>query len=171
MADTYLDLIKRRLPDLPLRHARILPASGQFNTVVCIDQRWIFRFPKSEHVAADLARELEILPRLQGKLPLPIPDPVFSARDSESGQVLFMGYAMLPGEALLRERFSLLRQDAGIVARIAQDLADFFGGASPDFAGRYRSGKPGRRCARVVDTLLRRGARQALSVHAGRGAA
>ena len=125
MADTYLDLIKQQLPDRPLRNARMLPVTGQFNTVVCIDERWIFRFPKSEHVAADLARELEILPRLQGKLPLPIPDPLFSATDSDSGQVLFMGYAMLPGEPLLRERFSMLRQDADTVARIADDLALF----------------------------------------------
>ncbi len=124
-AETYLTLISRHLPGFAASQARILPATGQFNVVLCIDDRWIFRFPKSAHVAADLARELEILPRLQGRLPLPIPDPVFSATDRETGQVLFMGYAMLPGEPLLRQRYRELQHDDDVVERIAHDLARF----------------------------------------------
>ena len=124
-ADSYLTLIGRHLPDFSASQARILPSNGQFNVVVCVDDMWIFRFPKSEQAAADLAHELEILPRLQGKLPLPIPDPVFSATDSETGKVLFMGYAMLPGEPLLRQRYLELQHDGGVVERIARDLALF----------------------------------------------
>ena len=119
----HVKLIARHLPRFAASQARILPA-GQFNTVLCLDERWIFRFPKSPYAAADLAHELELLPRLQGKLPLPIPQPQFSARD-DAGQVLFMGYAMLPGEPLLRERYAKLRSDARLVDRIARDLAGF----------------------------------------------
>ena len=123
--DALLELVERRAPALAYRQARILPAVGQFNTVLCLDERWIFRFPKSAQAAADLAHELAILPRLQGRLPLPIPMPSFSATDSESGRVLFMGYAKLPGEPLLRERYARLRHDAFVVERLAQELAAF----------------------------------------------
>lgn len=122
--DALLALVRRHLPELEFRAARVLPATGQFNTVLCLDERWIFRFPKSRPVAADLAHELLILPRLRGRLPLPIPAPQFSARH-EQGRVLFMAYPMLPGEPMLRERFAQLRQEAGFELRVAQDLSAF----------------------------------------------
>ena len=103
--DDLLNLIRQHLPDFAFERAEGLESTGQFNTVLCLDERWIFRFPKSRHAAADLAHELEILPRLLGKLPLPIPQPQYSARD-DNGQVLFMGYARLPGEPLLRRRYA-----------------------------------------------------------------
>ncbi len=120
----YLELIVRHLPDFADSQARILPATGQFNTVLCLDERWIFRFPKSSQVAAELAHELELLPRLGSRLPLPIPQPQLSAFDG-AGRALFMGYAMLPGQPLLRERYAQLKVDAPAVERIARDLADF----------------------------------------------
>lgn len=121
---TYVNLIASHLPDFARSQARVLPAAGQFNTVLCLDERWIFRFPKNPHVAPDLAHELELLPRLQGKLPLPIPQPQFSAVD-EAGAVLFMGYAMLPGQPLLRQRYAKLAAEARVVDGIARDLAEF----------------------------------------------
>lgn len=123
-ASPYRKLIARHLPDFAYTQARILPATGQFNTVLCLDERWIFRFPKSPGAAANLAHELKILPRLPGRLPLPIPRPQFSARD-DAGTALFMGYAMLPGEPLLRERYAQLAADLSVVAGIARDLAEF----------------------------------------------
>ena len=83
------------------------------------------RFPKSPDAAADLERELAILPRLAGLLPLPIPAPAFSGRDTASGRLEFMGYRMLPGEPLQRERFAELAVDAALSERIAADLAGF----------------------------------------------
>ncbi len=121
----YLALLKRHLPELTFHDARLLPASGQFNHVLSLDERWIFRFPKSAHVAADLEHELRILPRLQGLLPLAIPEPEFSARDSESGLLLFMAYRMLPGQPLLRERFAEIQHEDRVLERIASDLAGF----------------------------------------------
>ena len=122
--EPFLALIKRHLPGLAFRRARILPA-GQFNTVLCLDERWVFRFPKSAHAAGDLAHELDILPRLQGRLPLPIPAPVFRAADDDTGAVLFMGYAMLGGQPLLRQRYAQMQASTDFSARIAQDLAEF----------------------------------------------
>lgn len=124
-SDPFLELIRRHLPDFAFERAERLQSSGQFNTALRIDDKWIFRFPKSAGAAADLARELQILPRLKGRLPLPIPDPGFHARAADKGLPLFMGYARLPGEPLLRERFARLRDDEAIMARIAKDLALF----------------------------------------------
>ncbi len=121
----YLSLIARQLPGFRWTEARHLADTGQFNVVLCLDEAWIFRFPRSEHVAAELARELEILPRLQGKLPIAIPNPQYAAYDPENGMLLFMAYALLPGEPLLRQRFAALAQDTAIVDRIAGELAGF----------------------------------------------
>ena len=120
-----LTLLARHVPELPLERAWLIEGVGQFNQVLCLDERWILRLPKSAAAAVDLARELEVLPRLDGRLPLPIPKPRFSARDPKSGQLLFMGYAMLPGAPLLRDRFAALRGDTQIVEQIALDLAGF----------------------------------------------
>lgn len=121
--DYLLKLIRQHLPDFAFERAERLQSPGQFNTVLAVDDKWIFRFPKSAGAAADLARELEILPRLHGRLPLPIPQPRFQARDAASGDLLFMGYPRLPGEPLMRERFARLRDAA--LAGIAKDLAQF----------------------------------------------
>ena len=123
----YLALLKRHLPELMFRDAQLLRSSGsgQFNHVLSIDDAWIFRFPKSADAAADLARELDILLRLQGKLPLPIPDPQYQARDDDSGVLLFMGYRRLPGEPLLREKFAGLQGEERVLEDLARDLARF----------------------------------------------
>ncbi len=124
-ADRFAELIRRHRPDFAFERADRMQSSGQFNTVLSIDAKWIFRFPKSPGAAADLACELEILPRLRGRLPLPIPEPCFHALDSESGELLFMGYPLLPGEPLLREKFAELKDDEALLERIAKDLALF----------------------------------------------
>ena len=123
-SEAYLELIRARHPELVTERARLLSAAGQFNTVLCLDDRWIFRFPKSPHAAAELARELELLPCLRGTLPLPIPEPVFAGKDA-AGRLQFMGYAMIPGQPLLRDRYRQLSADARIVDGIARDLARF----------------------------------------------
>ena len=123
--ERYLGLIRRHLPDFAAERAQLLHSSGQFNTVLCVNDEWIFRFPKSPDVAAELAQELQILPRLQGKLPFPIPNPQVEARDPVSGQLLFMAYPLLPGEPLQRNLFAELEHDNSIVKQLANDLATF----------------------------------------------
>lgn len=123
--DSLLKLIRQHLPDFAFERAEELQSPGQFNIVLAVDDKWMFRFPKSAGAAADLARELEILPRLHGRLPLPIPEPRFHARDAASGDLLFMGYPRLPGEPLTRERFARLKDDEAVLAGIAKDLALF----------------------------------------------
>ncbi|MCY3916552.1 MAG: phosphotransferase [Chloroflexi bacterium] len=109
--DHLLKLFRQHVPDFAFERAEELQSPGQFNIVLVIDAQWIFRFPKSAAAAADLARELVILPRLHGRLPLPIPQPRYHARDAESGGLLFKGYPLLPGQPLLRERFAQQKDD------------------------------------------------------------
>ena len=146
--DEYIGLLARHLPDFPVTEARLLPTSGQFNTILCVDETWIFRFPKSPHAAADLERELMLLPRLAGKLPLPIPAPEYGTRDPATGQLLFMGYMMLPGEPLLRDLSSRhCRDDELAIERVAADLADFLRALHeipPDTVGLEASGDDAR---------------------------
>ena len=64
-----LKLIRQHLPDFAFERAERLQSPGQFNIVLTVDDKWMFRFPKSAGATADLARELEILPRLPGGFP------------------------------------------------------------------------------------------------------
>jgi len=121
--EPYLALIRRYCPNAETDRARLLTRVGQFNTVLCLDERWIVRFPKSPQAAAEVARELEILPRLQGRLPLPIPNPTCAAWHPDSQRLEFMAYAKLPGEPLWRDKFAALSQTEK--ARTALDLAAF----------------------------------------------
>ena len=123
--DTCLAQIKAHYPDLAFQQARLIGDGGQFNTVLCLNDGWIFRFPKSPQAAVELAHELRILPRLQGRLPLPTPNPCYSAHHPDNGQIRFMGYAMIAGEPLLRDAYRRLAADEGIVEQIARDLALF----------------------------------------------
>ena len=43
--DQRLALVNAHYPELAVRRARLLPNSGQFNHVLCLNERWIFRFP------------------------------------------------------------------------------------------------------------------------------
>ena len=131
----FLELIQKHLPDFAFERAERLQSPGQFNIVLAVDDKWMFRFPKSPGAAADLARELVILPRLQGRLPRPIPQPRFHARDAASGDLLFMGYPRLPGEPLMRERFNRLKDDEAVVAGIARGPGPVLAGAARHTVG------------------------------------
>ncbi|MCY4146153.1 MAG: phosphotransferase [Chloroflexi bacterium] len=65
-------LLARHAPGLPLGRARMIEGVGQFNHVLCLDERWILRFPKSPAAAVDLAGFLRALHAISpGELSLP----------------------------------------------------------------------------------------------------
>ena len=123
--ESCLSILRKYAPELAEGSARLIVGHGQFNHILVIDERWIVRFPKSEPAAAYLANELDILPKLRGRLPLPIPAPQYSALDPQSGNPLFMAYPMLPGEPLKARRCDILPQDEPTLDALARDLADF----------------------------------------------
>src|SRR4051794_36622466 len=119
----YLQQIQAAYPELSIDPTRISVSGGQFSDVLMLDQTLIFRFPKSSHAATELYREIAILKALRGKLPLPIPD-VLYVTEQAPGQLALMGYPMIPGQPLLRERFAAIT-DETVLEQIAADLASF----------------------------------------------
>lgn len=92
-------LIEEQFPSL--RPARLRPlAMGWDNWVYELGGRWVFRFPRRRVATRLLEREIRVLPRLVGRLPLPVPDPVWIGRPCERFPYPFAGYARLPGHPI-----------------------------------------------------------------------
>ncbi|MGE0010136.1 MAG: aminoglycoside phosphotransferase family protein [Candidatus Babeliales bacterium] len=105
------------LPSLSIQSCKLL-MSGWDNTVVEVNGHWIFRFPRKEHMAVTLEREIKLLDRLQGKTSLCVPHYIFIGKE-----VAMVGYAKLQGTDFLAPDYALLaeheKQD------IAQSIAQF----------------------------------------------
>lgn len=119
----YKDQIQLRCPDLAVRTAALNP-DGQYNDVLVVNDAHIFRFAKVRPAIETLRREVHILHRLQGRLPLPIPNPVFVSPEGAGLGEAFMGYPLIPGQPLWREAFQAIRDESGL-SRMAGQLADF----------------------------------------------
>jgi aminoglycoside 2''-phosphotransferase len=120
----YVQRVTAAYPELSIATARLHTAAGQFNDILIVNEALIFRFPRSPHIAATLAAETTLLTRLQGRLPLPIPNPIYHARDPQTGALQFMGYPMLPGQPLWRAAFDAIADDH-VLDRLAAQLAGF----------------------------------------------
>ena len=74
--DEALHLVRRQFPDLGFSQARIL-ATGWDNTVVQLDDEWVFRFPRRPIALPGVEREISWLPWIAGQVDLPVPVPTF----------------------------------------------------------------------------------------------
>jgi len=120
-----LDTLRTLEPDLQFDPVQVRRANGQFSDVLLIDEiGMVFRLPRSPHVAATMAAEVDLLNHLHGHITLPIPRPTVDHRDPETGAQILMGYPLIPGEPLTRARFQAIR-DEGVLPHIAAQLADF----------------------------------------------
>lgn len=119
----YIQAIRDTYPDLLIE--TVHPnEGGQFNDVLIINGKTIFRFPKSAREAAKLATETALLWSLQSRVTLPIPQPVYQSKEiAPIGQV-FMGYHLLPGEPLWPETLHALKNEE-LLQRLAHQLATF----------------------------------------------
>jgi aminoglycoside 2''-phosphotransferase len=122
--DTYLTAIRSAYPDFAIREAHLHARQGQFNDVLVVNGAWIFRFPRYPQNAATLVNEVRLLRQIRGQLPLPVPDPLFAHLELSGPQPVFMGYPMLPGQPLPRQRLAEIR-DEGALQRLADQLAGF----------------------------------------------
>ena len=120
----YRGQIAAAYPDLRVDSARLHTREGQFNDILIVDESLIFRFPRSPHVAATLAAEADLLLRLQGRLPLPVPNPTYRGFDPRTGALQFIGYAMISGEPLWNETLDAI-DDGAALDRLAHQLAGF----------------------------------------------
>ncbi len=88
-----------------------------------VNDTFLFRFPKHAQAIDEMERELRLLRALQGKLPLPIPDPIYSSLEPREVGQAFMGYAKLPGKPLYREMLESVPGEE-TVQRLAEQLGE-----------------------------------------------
>lgn len=74
--DEALRLVRSQFPDLGFLQARIL-AAGWDNTVVQLDDEWVFRFPRRSIALPGIEREISWLPWISEQVELPVPVPTF----------------------------------------------------------------------------------------------
>jgi aminoglycoside 2''-phosphotransferase len=96
----------RRLTPLPAGEVTEL-GRGTDSVAYLVDGEWVFRFPAVANARRTLRRELALLPHLRPTLPLAIPEFDHIGR-SEDGELLFVGYRVLPGVPLTPELFGTL---------------------------------------------------------------
>jgi aminoglycoside phosphotransferase (APT) family kinase protein len=89
-------LITGQFPDVGVGTLEPL-GEGWDATVWLADGRWVFRFPRREVVLPGLAREIQVLPQLAGRLPLEVPNPVHVGQPAEGFPWPFWGSRHIPG--------------------------------------------------------------------------
>jgi len=124
LPERYLKSIQEDYPSLSIHDAELISHKGQYNDILIANQEIIFRFAKFKEGLETLQREIRLLKALQGKLSLPIPQPVYLSRNINTVGKVFMGYHKIQGEPLWHERFQAIK-DQKILKKIASQLAAF----------------------------------------------
>lgn len=117
-------LIHQHFPELPAAQLRLQPHpgwGGDYDAWL-VDERWLFRFPRSTTIARALAVEVCLLPKLAPRLPLPIPAFRWIARRAD-GSPRFVGYALIVGRPLRYDDLAALSSPA--LERVATQLGVF----------------------------------------------
>ncbi len=88
-----------------------------------VNDTYVFKFPKSEKANNNLQKELRVLRFLKGKLPLEIPQVIFSSNKSSLLPYLIIGYKQIKGRILtpeLYQSFTDMEKE-----NLAKQIADF----------------------------------------------
>ena len=101
----YVRQIRHDFPELHFEQARLID-SGLENIVVVLDDKWIFRFPRSEWRRLAFAHELQLLMLLRERTGIALPDYRYVTPGARFG-----GYPMLKGEPLDIETFQSISED------------------------------------------------------------
>jgi aminoglycoside phosphotransferase (APT) family kinase protein len=112
-------LLATQFPELALDSLELL-GEGWDMTVWLVDGEWTFRFPRREFALPGIRREIELLPGLAERLPLPIPVPTLVGEPSDDFAWPFYGAPFLPGRELADSDLD----DQGRIA-LARPLAGF----------------------------------------------
>jgi len=118
----FIEVIRQVFPDLVINEVQF-NGEGQFSDILILNHEIVFRFPRYASGIQAMAAEVHLLQRLRGRLPLAIPDPMFSSFETQAGGMAFMGYPLLPGEPLWKEKFAALADSA--LRPLAAQLAGF----------------------------------------------
>jgi aminoglycoside 2''-phosphotransferase len=134
-ASARSELVREVLPELKISSWRSSSKyEGQNNAIYMAESRplphysvaseYIFRFPQNQGAIAALEGEVALLRTLQERLPIAIPNPLFTLLEPrEVGQV-FMGYERIPGKPFYREMLESV-DGAEAVQGLAAQLGGF----------------------------------------------
>jgi aminoglycoside phosphotransferase (APT) family kinase protein len=118
-ADLAKHLIESQFPQLiPVTVEHI--GNGFDFTVYRVNNKYVFRFPRRSIALELLNNEENVLPRIEGFLPVPIPRPFFKGKPSELFSWPFIGCIWLPGKTVSEK---LLLDDAR--NELAEPIAQF----------------------------------------------
>jgi len=123
--ERYIERIREAYPELRThQYEYMYGPPGQNNETITANERYIFRFPKHPRAVEEMAREIALLRALQGRLPLSVPNPIYSSIEPREVGQAFMGYAKLPGKPLYREMLESVPGEE-TVAKLAAQLGGF----------------------------------------------
>lgn len=114
---TIREVLSRELPDLQIKTCSIV-TSGWDNVVVEVNDEWIFRFPRNNHMAEIVDREIELLKLLALVAIMPIPKYEFFGKE-----VVMVGYRKLQGQYFFGQDYRTL--SVHDKQKIAESLAFF----------------------------------------------
>lgn len=117
-------VVRESYPELEIAGLRLIEGDGQYNELLVVNESLIFRFPRYAPGVKTLQREIAFLGRIQGRTTLPVPDPEYLSHNGATPGRAFMGYRMIPGEPLWRERLQAI-EDEETLQRLADQLALF----------------------------------------------
>ncbi|QQR53009.1 aminoglycoside phosphotransferase family protein [bacterium] len=110
----------QKVVDFEIDSIKLL-GSGMANTAYVVNGTWVFRFAMIGEAKRTLIKEVSILPVIASSLQVGVPNPSYSRMQPD--QSYFVGYELLPGEPLERNRFNRLAAD--IQSQLLHELHDF----------------------------------------------
>jgi aminoglycoside 2''-phosphotransferase len=120
----FIETIHTTYPGMNIRSARQLTHDGEFNDILIVNDDLVFRFPRYAENIPGFLREIQLLALLQNRLPLPIPNPIYTSGTSTQPGKVFMGYRLISGVPLSPETMDGIK-NAGILHELAEQLANF----------------------------------------------
>ena len=119
----YTAQLTKSCPEL-LIESVVFNEDGQYNDVLIVNSRWVFRFATVPDAVDTLHQEMAILNAIPTYLTLSIPDPVYANIQSANVGETFVGYRMIPGRPLWHDTYVEIA-DPVILDRMASQLAHF----------------------------------------------
>jgi len=112
-----LSKIRKEFPELKWKQAEH-NVQGWDHYVIILDNKYVFRFPRTRHYLERLENEISLLEYLRNKVAISIPEYKYIAKNKS-----FAGYLLIEGEQLKKKVFKFVSHNSRKL--IAKQLADF----------------------------------------------
>ena len=112
-----LQKIRKEFPDLAWTKAEH-NIDGQDHYVIILDDKYVFRFPRTAKYLKRLQNEILLLEYLKDKLNVSVPEYIYVAKDKS-----FAGYVLIPGFQLKKKVFRDLSDE--VKQNLAKQIAGF----------------------------------------------